>query len=82
MIKRKTAAVKKNKEEKPVTLGDLLNDNLKKELTEQKQKLMAEEKRKKAAEAEKKREERRRKEKNKTFAELLEESDLNWKDFK
>ncbi len=65
-----------------LTLADMLSDKLKKELAEKKLQLKAEEERKKAEEEERKREERRRKEKNKTFAELLEESNLDWRDFK
>lgn len=65
-----------------ITLADLLNEEIKKELAEKKLQLKAEEERKKAEEEERKREERRRKEKNKSFAELLEESNLNWEDFK
>ncbi|WP_428909004.1 YqkE family protein [Niallia sp. Krafla_26] len=68
--------------EKPATLGDLLNAELVKELKDTKKELEMKEEQKKKAEEEKKREERRLKEKNKSFEELLNESDFNWKDFK
>lgn len=82
MKKKKRAVTQKRKEDKPVTLGDLLSEDLKKELTEQKQQLKAKEERKKEEEEQRKREERRLKEKNKSFEELLEESSLDWKNFK
>lgn len=68
--------------DKPATLGDLLNKDLVNELKEKKKELEKQEAQKQKAEEEKKREERRLKEKNKSFEELLNESDYNWKDFK
>lgn len=68
--------------DKSATLGDLLNAELVKELKEKKKELATAEEQKKKAEEERKREERRLKEKNKSFEELLNESDFNWKDFK
>lgn len=47
MKKKKRAVTQKRKEDKPVTLGDLLSEDLKKELTEQKQQLKAKKKEKK-----------------------------------
>lgn len=80
MKKRQTAP--KKQENKPATLGDLINDDLMKQLKETKQQLQAAEERKKETEEEKKREERRLKEKNKSFEELLNENSLNWQDYK
>ena len=72
----------KQSNDKPVTLGDLLNKDLVSELKEKKNELQNQEEQERLAEEERKREERRLKEKNKSFEELLEESNFNWKDFK
>lgn len=72
----------KRNEDKPVTLGDMLNENLVKQLKEQKQQLKAAEEQKQLEEEERKREERRQREKNKSFEELLNESSMDWKSFK
>ena len=72
----------KQSNDKPVTLGDLLNKDLVSELKEKKKELQNQEEQERLAEEERKREERRLKEKNKSFEELLEESNFNWKDFK
>lgn len=82
MKKKKRAVTQKRKDDQPLTLRDLLSEDLKKELTEQKQQLKAKEERKKEEEEQRKREERRLKEKNKSFEELLQESSLDWKNFK
>nr|WP_295971713.1 YqkE family protein [uncultured Bacillus sp.] len=79
-MKKKQQA--KKIEDKPVTLGDLLNADLVNELKERKKEMEKQEEQKKLEEAERKREERRLKEKNKSFEELLNESNFNWKDFK
>jgi FtsZ-binding cell division protein ZapB len=84
-IKRDFAMKKKQEKrivEKPATLGDLLNKDLVNELKEKKKELENQEAQKVQAQEEKKREERRLKEKNKSFEELLNESEFNWKDFK
>jgi hypothetical protein len=73
---------KPKKDEAAVTLGDMINPNLFKQLKEQQEQLKAAEERKKEEEEKIKREERRLKEKNKSFAELLNESGMNWKEFK
>ncbi|ULT55554.1 YqkE family protein [Neobacillus drentensis] len=80
--KRQTNQSKPKKEDTAVTLKDLINPDLMKQLKEQQDQLKAEENRKKEAEEQRKREERRLKEKNKSFAELLNESGMNWKEFK
>ncbi|KAB7667110.1 YqkE family protein [Bacillus sp. B1-b2] len=74
--------VKKEQQDKPVTLGDLLNEQLTKQLKEKKQELKEQEEVKVKAEEERKREEKRQKEKNKSFEELLNENPMNWKSFK
>lgn len=79
-MKRKQTP-KKN-EDKPVTLGDMLGEDLLNQLKEQKQQLKAAEEKKQFEEEERKREERRLKEKNKSFEELLNESPMDWKKFK
>jgi len=70
------------KEEKPATLGDLLNQDIMQKLKAQQQQLKDEEEQKKQAELERKKEEKRLREKNKSFEELLSESDMDWKKFK
>lgn len=74
--------LRKEQNDKNVTLGDLLNEQLAKQLKDKKQELKQLEEAKQLAEEERKKEERRKKEKNKSFAELLNENPLNWKDYK
>jgi hypothetical protein len=81
MKKRKHQSQPKN-EDKPLTLGDMLNQQLMDQLKDKKQELKAAEDKKKEAEEQRKREERRLREKNKSFEELLGESNLNWKEYK
>lgn len=81
-MKKKQTTPKKRNEDKPVTLGDMLNQDLVKQLKEQKQQLKAAEDQKKLKEEERKKEERRQREKNKSFEELLNESPMDWKNFK
>lgn len=80
-MKKKQSTPNRN-EDKPVTLGDMLNQDLVKQLKEQKQQLKAAEEQKKLEEEERKKEERRQREKNKSFEELLNESPMDWKNFK
>jgi hypothetical protein len=80
--KRQTNQSKPKKEEAGVTLKDFINPDLLKQLKEQQDQLKAEEDSKKEQEEQRKREERRLKEKNKSFEELLNESGMNWKEFK
>ncbi|TKC19799.1 YqkE family protein [Robertmurraya kyonggiensis] len=82
MKKKKQNHSPKRNEEKPVTLGDMLNADLLKQLKEQKQQLKAVEEQKQIEEEERKKEERRQREKNKSFEELLNESSMDWKSFK
>ncbi|WP_019154390.1 YqkE family protein [Robertmurraya massiliosenegalensis] len=79
--KQKTQPKQKN-DDKPVTLGDMLNADLLKQLKDQKQQLKDAEEKKQLEEEERKREERRLREKNKSFEELLNESPMDWKKFK
>jgi hypothetical protein len=73
---------KAKKEDAAVTLGDMINQDLFKQLKNKQQELKAAEEKRKQEEEQRKREERRLKEKNKSFEELLNESNINWKDFK
>jgi lysozyme family protein len=80
--------VKKQQKQKPkkddaaVTLGDMIGKDLFNQLKDRQQELKEAEEKRKEAEEQRKREERRLKEKNKTFEELLSESNMNWKEFK
>ncbi|MBM4762196.1 YqkE family protein [Bacillus sp. B15-48] len=86
MKKRKQIKPQTKKEDKPVTLGDRLNQDIMSQLKQTKQELKAVEEKKeqerKEAEAKKKREERRQREKNMSFEELLAKSDMDWEKFK
>lgn len=70
------------KDDKPATLGDLLNQDIMEKLKAQQKHLMDQEEQKKQAEIERKKEEQRLREKNKSFEDLLSESDMDWKKFK
>ena len=70
------------KEERPVTLGDLLNLEVVEKLKAQKHQLQEQEEKLKEAELLRKKEELRLKEKNKSFEDLLTESNMDWKKFK
>lgn len=72
----------KHQSEEKITLKDYLGTDLYAKLRAKKSALEAEEKRKKAEEEARKREEQRQREKNKTFEELLNESNLDWRKFK
>ncbi|MGG5253715.1 YqkE family protein [Neobacillus sp. SM06] len=72
---------KPKKDDAAVTLGDRMNQELVKLLKEKQRELKAAEENR-MEEEQRKREERRLKEKKKSFEELLQESDMNWKDFK
>ncbi|WP_462412109.1 YqkE family protein [Neobacillus sp. Marseille-QA0830] len=80
--KHNKPTAKPKKDEAAVTLKDRMDPNVLKQLTEQRERLKAEEAKLLEAEEQKKREERRLKEKNKSFEELLNESGMNWKEFK
>ncbi|MCL6573267.1 MAG: YqkE family protein [Bacillus sp. (in: Bacteria)] len=77
---------KPKKDDAALTLADMINPDLLKQLKEQQTELKAEykaaEDRSKEEEDQRKREERRLKEKNKSFEELLNDSGMDWKEFK
>jgi Protein of unknown function (DUF3886) len=82
---------KKNQSQRPqansqkedkLTLGDMLNAGILNQLKEKKSQLTAEEQAKKEQEELKRKEELKRREKNKTFEELLNESPMDWADYK
>ncbi|MDP4083787.1 MAG: YqkE family protein [Bacillota bacterium] len=79
---KKQKRQKESKDDSTLRLGDRINQDLLKQLKEKQQEIKAEEEKKKEAEEQRKREERRLKEKNKSFEELLNESSMNWKEFK
>ena len=79
MMKHKPS--KKN-DDGSISLGDLLNQDILSQLQDKKSKLKEEEQRRMEEIEKQKREERKRREKNKSFEELLNESNLNWKQFK
>lgn len=81
-MKKKQNKPVKDIQEKAATLGDLLDAKLVQELKEKKKELQNQDDQKRQAEEERQREERRLKEKNKSFEELLNESNFNWKEFK
>ncbi|MCM2607100.1 YqkE family protein [Rossellomorea marisflavi] len=73
---------KKKKQEAELTLKHSINADLFEQLKHKKQELENEEADKKAEERRLKEEEQKRREKNKSFEELLNESSMNWKEFK
>lgn len=79
---KKQLRQKPKKEESALTLGDMIDQDLFKKLKEAQQELKVAEEKQKEEEEQRKREERRQKEKNKSFEELLQESSMNWKEFK
>lgn len=72
----------KKKKHQEGTLGAQLNDELFSQLQSKKTELKQQEEERKEAERKERIEERKRREKNKSFEELLNESDLDWKSFK
>ena len=82
MKKKQNKPVKDIQEKSTYYLGDLLDAKLVHELKEKKKELQNQDDQKRLAEEERKKEERRLKEKNKSFEELLNESNFNWKEFK
>ncbi|MFK2824280.1 DUF3886 domain-containing protein [Bacillus sp. B190/17] len=69
-------------QQEQLTLKDTLNAGILEQLKEKQKKLKVEEEAKQAAAEQKKREERRRREKNKSFEELLNESNMDWEKYK
>lgn len=81
-MKKKQQKPTPKKDDSALTLKDMINPELMKQLKAQQEELKAEEEKRKEQEDERKREERRVREKNKSFEELLNESSMNWKEFK
>ncbi|MEI5907103.1 YqkE family protein [Bacillus spongiae] len=80
--KRKQPQRKKETTEKKATLKDALDVSLLQQLQNTKKELEIQEVKKKQLEAKRKEEERKQKEKNKSFEQLLQESQMDWKEFK
>lgn len=79
---RNTHAPKKQAQDDSLKLGDRINQDIMSQLLQAKKELTDAEDAKKEVEEAKKREERKQREKNKSFEELLGESNLNWKNYK
>ncbi|WP_027407682.1 YqkE family protein [Anoxybacteroides tepidamans] len=79
---KKRQRVSMNQDDEKMMLKDRLTSDLYAKLRAKKSELEAEEKRKKEEEEARKREEMKRREKQKTFEELLNESNLDWRKFK
>jgi uncharacterized protein (DUF3084 family) len=73
---------KKQDKDDSLKLGDLINQDIMSQLRQKQKELTDAEQAKKEAEEARKREERKQREKNKSFEELLGESNLDWKNFK
>ncbi|ASS98972.1 MULTISPECIES: YqkE family protein [Geobacillus] len=73
---------KKEQGTEALTIADRLGAAVEAKLLEKKRALAEEEQRRRAAQEERRREEARRREEQKSFAELLEESELDWRKFK
>ncbi|MBP0724313.1 YqkE family protein [Bacillus sp. RG28] len=83
MKKRKVQPKSPSFEEKEkISLGSLMNEEVLNKLKNTKKALQEKEVKQKEAEEAKIREEKRLREKNKSFEELLNESNMTWKDFK
>lgn len=83
-MKKKQTKQQHQKREKDdsLKLGDLIGGDIMAQLKSKQKELTEAQAAEKAAEEAKKIEERRLREKNKSFEELLGESDLNWKNYK
>jgi hypothetical protein len=79
---RNTNSSKKQDKDDSLKLGDRINQDIMSQLRQKQKELTEAEQVKKDAEEARKREERKQREKNKSFEELLGESDLNWKNYK
>jgi Protein of unknown function (DUF3886) len=75
-------ALKKQDKDDSLKLGDLINQDILAQLRDKQKELTEAEAAKKAAVETQKREERKQREKNKSFEDLLGESDLDWKKYK
>lgn len=79
---KKRPRPKARKDDATVTLGDMINQDLFRQLKDKQLELKVAEEKRKEKEELRKREERKLKEKNKSFEELLNESGINWREFK
>ena len=77
-----TSISKKQDKDDSLKLGNRINQDIMSQLRQTQKELAEAEQVKKEAEEARKREERKQREKNKSFEELLGESNLNWKNFK
>lgn len=73
---------KKQKQEQEGTLKDVVGEEMLEQLRSKKSDLKKQEEQRQEAERRRKAEERKRREANKSFEELLNESDMDWKQFK
>ncbi|MBD8070344.1 YqkE family protein [Bacillus sp. PS06] len=80
--KKQKQPSKKKQDEKKLSLGDLLNEDIVSKLKNTQKELKEQEKLELEREEERKRKERKEREKNKSFEELLNESPLKWSDYK
>jgi hypothetical protein len=79
--KQRPSNIKKKTDEK-LSLGDLLNEEIRSKLKDTQKELKEMEQQKQEEELERQRRERREREKNKSFEELFEESNMKWSDYK
>lgn len=70
------------KKDHDLTLSDMISDDLMKQLKEKQLELKAKEEQQEKLAEERKRRERKQREKNKSFEELLSDSNLDWREFK
>ena len=82
MAKKKQRQATPKKTDDKLSLGDLLNKDIVAKLKETQKELKEDEICKEEKELERQREERRLREKNKSFEDLLNESNLKWNDYK
>ena len=84
MKKRKPQQPMKSsyEQKEKISLGSLMNEDILQKLKNTKKQLQENEIKLKEAEEARIREEKRLREKNKSFEELLNESNISWKDFK
>ncbi|MCM3111523.1 YqkE family protein [Lederbergia lenta] len=79
---KKRQSKRQEKETSHLTLKDGLNNDILQKLQEKQRELQENEEQEKVAVKKQLAEERKQREKNKSFEELLNETSLNWKDYK
>lgn len=82
MAKKKQPQPHRQQRDEALTLKDALSPSVLEQLKKAQHNLKAEEVRKQEEEVESRRREKREREKNKSFEELLEESSMDWKNYK